>query len=205
MSPRGSVVASQEVLLPELRRTLTEDVFYPPHPPRTASALYARTHHQLVVVEDQPCAVCGVRNSTLADPAQNRDGAKALETHHNLIEWAGSSEIDWDKLAEDHPDLPNLVALAKAYHAHLVANGSFSGTLDPAIVTQFVDSDEQMLVICDVHHRAASKGIHMITGPVWELQRYERGDWDFTGSAGGSGTTADPGTAPGPAAPSPEA
>lgn len=162
----------------ELRRTLTEDVFYPEHPPRKASALYTQTHHRLVAVEDRPCVVCGVRNSTLRTPA-NRDGAKALETHHALIEWAGANAIDWDKLAADHPDLTTLHALASAYHAHLLANGSFDGTIDPAIVTQFVDSPEQMLVICDVHHRSANRGVHMVSGPVWELQRYERGDWDF--------------------------
>ena len=164
----------------ELRRTLAEDTWYPPHPPRKASALYDRTHHELVVVEDRPCAVCGVRNSTLGNPAQNKVGAKALETHHALIEWAGANAIDWDKLAADHPDLTNLTALAGAYHAHLLANGSFGGTLDPAIVTQFVDSADQMLVICDLDHRGARRGVHMITGPVWELQRYERGDWRFT-------------------------
>ena len=49
-----------------LRRTLSELVFYPEHAPRTASALYTRTHHQLVYDEDRPCVVCGVRRSTLA-------------------------------------------------------------------------------------------------------------------------------------------
>lgn len=164
----------------ELRRTLAEDVWYPPHPPRKASAVYVATHRELVVEQDRPCAVCGVRRSTLGDPAHNAVGAKALETHHALIEWAGANEIDWDKLAADHPSLPNLTALAGAYHAHLLANGTFAGTLDPDIVTRFVDSADQMLVICDVHHRSAGKGVHMISGPVWELQRYERGDWHFT-------------------------
>lgn len=173
-----------------LRRTLAELVEYPPHPPRTASALYERTHRQLVVIEDRPCAVCGVRHSTLGDPAANPCGAKALETHHDLIEWAGATEIDWDKLAADHPGLPSLAALAQAYHAHLAANGTFSGTLDPAIVTQFVDSDEQMLVLCDVHHRAAGQGIHMITGPVWELQHYAAPGWNFDGPMAATETKA---------------
>lgn len=164
-----------------LRRTLSETVWYPAHPPRTASALYTQTHHRLVALEDRPCVVCGVRNSTLMDPRHNKVDAKAIETHHALIEWAGANAIDWDKLAADHPELTSLVALAGAYHAHLLANGgAFSGTLDPAIVTAFVDSPDQMLVICDQHHRSAGKGVHMITGPIWELQRYERGDWDFT-------------------------
>jgi hypothetical protein len=172
-----------------LKRTLAEVAEYPPHPPRTASALYERTHQQLVVTEDRPCAVCGVRRSTLG--TANPYGAKALETHHDLIEWAGATEIDWDKLAADHPSLPNLVALAKAYHAHLDAHGTFEGTLDPAIVTQFVDSDEQMLVLCDVHHRSALQGIHMITGPVWQLQHYAAPGYHFVGPAAASVTMAD--------------
>lgn len=157
-------------------------MWYPPHPPRKASALYSQTHHRLVALEDRPCVVCGVRNSTLLVPTNNLVHAKAIETHHALIEWAGANAIDWDKLAADHPDLRTLMQLASAYHAHLLANdGTFGGKLDPAIVTAFVDSPDQMLVICDVHHRSSGKGVHMITGPIWELQRYERGDWDFTG------------------------
>ena len=177
-----------------LKRTLAESVMYPPHPPRTASALYERTHQQLVVIEDRPCAVCGVRHSTLGDPSANPYGAAALETHHDLVEWAGATEIDWDKLAADHPTLPNLVALAKAYHGHLDAYGTFEGTLDPGIVTQFVDSDEQMLVLCDVHHRAAQQGVHMITGPVWELQRYAAPGYHFVGPMAQTETAADPAT-----------
>ena len=165
-----------------LRRTLSETVWYPEHSPRTASALYAKTHHQLVYIEDRPCVVCGVRNSTLGSPLALAVGAKALETHHDLIEWAGQNEIDYDKLAADHPDLTTLGALAGAYHAHLNANsGRFEGTLDPAILTAFIDSTDQLIVACDAHHRSSGKGIHSITGPIWNLQRYERSDWDFVG------------------------
>lgn len=163
-----------------LKRTLAEAAYYPPHAPRKASALYTREHHQLVVVQDLPCRVCGVRNSTLHDPKANPHGAKALETHHDLIEWAGQTEIDYDKLAADHPDLPNLAALAKAYHAHLLANGAFDGKLDPAIVTAFIDSDEQLEVLCDTHHRAPFKGIHSITAPLFSLQQYEAPGYSFT-------------------------
>lgn len=166
-----------------VRRTLSETVFYPEHAPRTASALYAQTHHHLVYDLDLPCVVCGVRRSTLGDLTQNRVGARAIETHHALVEWAGQTEINWDKLAQDNPTLPTLVSIAQAFHAHLLANGSLPPDykLD---ATPFVDSTEQMLVICDVDHRGSQRGVHMITGPVWELQRYEAGDWDFTGGGG---------------------
>lgn len=162
-----------------LKRTLAENVVYPPHPPRKASALYDQTHKELVYTLDTPCAVCGVKHSTLNDPEQNIWGSKALETHHDIIEWAGATEIDWDKLAADHPTLKSLASLALAYQAHLSASGEFNGTLDPTIVTQFVDSTEQMLVLCDIHHRAALYGIHMITGPVFGLQRYEAPGYRF--------------------------
>lgn len=163
----------------QLRRTLSETAFYPEHAPRTASALYAKTHHHLVYELDSPCVVCGVRNSTLKTPA-NRLGSKQIETHHALVEWAGQTEINWDKLAADNPTLPTLVSIAQAFHAHLLANGELPPDykLD---ATPFVDSTEQMVVLCDVCHRGGSRGVHMITGPVWELSRYERGDWDFTG------------------------
>lgn len=164
----------------QLRRTLSETVWYPDHPPRSASALYTATHHHLIYELDLPCVGCGVRHSTLSDPKANPYGAKAMETHHSLVEWAGQTEINWDKLAADNPSLTTLVAVAQAFHAHLLANGELPPDykLD---TTAFVDSVDQMLVLCDIEHRSGNRGVHSITGPVWELQRYERGDWDFTG------------------------
>lgn len=42
----------------------------PPHPPREDTPLYMRTHHRLVVTLDMPCAICGVRHSTLFNPKE---------------------------------------------------------------------------------------------------------------------------------------
>ena len=59
----------------ELKRQLLEDVMYPPHEPRKASAEYARTHHHLVVELDEPCWICGIRNSDvqkITDPKVKR-------------------------------------------------------------------------------------------------------------------------------------
>lgn len=83
--------------MPDLIRTLSETVHYPPHPPRKPTALYTRTHHRLVQTLDSPCLVCGVRNSTLGDPLQNRWGATQLETHHKHIEDSLALAIDLDK------------------------------------------------------------------------------------------------------------
>ena len=68
------------------RRKLDEMAFYPAHDPRKETPAYKKVHHHLVVELDCPCLVCGVKNSTLKDPAQNRYDAKQMETHHHVIE-----------------------------------------------------------------------------------------------------------------------
>ena len=62
-------------------RTLTESVFYPPHDPRKASSEYKKVHHHLVYELDEPCWICGVRQSELPD-------GEHMETHHWHVEWA---------------------------------------------------------------------------------------------------------------------
>lgn len=65
-----------------------------------------------------------------------------LEVHHNLVEYSADSEIDWDRFKEDHPEVTS------------------------------VDDIDQMLVLCEKHHRHEYFGIHNIDYPTWELQRY---------------------------------
>ena len=73
----------------ELRETLTLECWYPDHPPRTESALFARTKHHLIHVLDTPCWICGSRESR--------------EVHHAYVEWAFSEAVDWEKVKADHP------------------------------------------------------------------------------------------------------
>lgn len=74
----------------ELVERLLVDVYYPDHPPRTESALFQRTKHDLVAVKNTPCWVCGTRI--------NR------ECHHFHLEWADSAGVDWDRMKSLHPD-----------------------------------------------------------------------------------------------------
>jgi hypothetical protein len=71
-----------------------------------------KQHDHLTKKLDLPCFVCGVKFSTLKDKTQSRYGAKAMETHHHVIE-------------------------------------------------------DNLWVLCDVHHRAKFLGIHEITYPIW--------------------------------------
>ena len=72
----------------ELHETITVDVFYPDHPPRTESPVFKATkkhwHAQNAV-----CSVCMSHEH--------------IEIHHKFIEWADSEGVDWDKVRAAHP------------------------------------------------------------------------------------------------------
>src|SRR5579885_1488185 len=85
--------------------SLRTRVITPGHPPRRETETYRHSHHQLVVVLDKPCEICGVRNSTLSDPAQNPVHARCIETHHYPVEWSYANLVDWRKVHQDYPEV----------------------------------------------------------------------------------------------------
>ena len=144
-------------------RQVTETIFHPEHEHRTASAEYRKTHHHLIDVLDEGCWVCGVRKSTLGDPASNPHGATQLETHHWYVEWALANAVDPAKILADFP------AMGAADDPHLRA---------------WLDSEGQMLVLCDVHHRHGLYGVHSTTYPAWVVQRRLKDGWDLANGPG---------------------
>ncbi|MBT8160976.1 MULTISPECIES: hypothetical protein [Arthrobacter] len=153
----------------EVDRVLHEQVFYPEHDKRTESPAYAKVHHRLVVTEDRPCLICGVRNSTLNDPAQNPHGAKQIETHHHIIEWALQNAIDLDKFNEHV--WPNL----QARHP-----GVFEKPFTQQEMLDFIDHSEfNLWCLCDIHHRHQLVGIHSITAPIWGAQNLIKDEFTY--------------------------
>jgi hypothetical protein len=65
-----------------------------------------------------------------------------LEVHHNVVEYSAMTEVDWDKVKADHPN-----------------------------ITTPEDIDG-MMVLCAKHHRGIGTGIHATDYPTWELQKY---------------------------------
>jgi hypothetical protein len=142
----------------ELRRTLVEDIFYPPHEKRHASNLYRRTHRKLIREMDEPCWICGFRYSDwekLTDPAEKK--RRQMETHHDELEWAAANGVDLAKITQDFHEIMR----------------------DRDRLRHWLDSENNMLVLCATHHRAAKTGIHMITYPAWKLQRWQGQEWTF--------------------------
>jgi hypothetical protein len=169
--------------------------FYPDHAGRTESPAYAKVHKKLCIELDLPCLVCGVKHSTLKDPAQNRYQSKAMETHHHIVEWALANAIDVDKfnnglrlnLAHRHPNDPTW---------------QYEQPFDAAKVAQWVDHSEHNLwVLCDVHHRAKFMGIHEITYPIWAPLDLLRTDFEQWARDQIAAYEKNPGQAPAPAEP----
>jgi hypothetical protein len=147
-----------EVAAHRVTRRLMETIAYPEHDPRTASEEYKHVHHHLVVELDEACWICGVRHSTLGDPAHNPRGSTQIETHHVTLEWSLANAADPAKVLASFPEM---------------------GAADEPHLREWLDSQGNMLVLCDVCHRHPQYGIHSITYPAWVAQRFLRDDWDL--------------------------
>lgn len=159
-------------------RILKEQVYYPAHSPRTESPEYAKIHHHLVKELDLPCLACGVRNSTLSDPSINKVGAKALETHHHVIEWALQNAIDLTKFNE------RIVAYHRAKDSN---SAKYAQDFTQQQMLDWIDHDpDNLWVLCDVHHRHSLVGIHSITYPIWGPQDLLLEGYEYTPPPGGA-------------------
>ena len=121
----------------------------PPHAPREDTPEYRQSHHHLTIVLDMPCQICGVRNSTLKDPVQNPFGATALESHHYPIERSLVDACDPVKVGRKFPQVT-----------------------DRASLNMFVDSEANLIVLCDVHHRSIQFGIHHLSTQDFFIQPF---------------------------------
>ncbi|TMQ16544.1 MAG: hypothetical protein E6J91_11570 [Deltaproteobacteria bacterium] len=154
----------------ENRRQLDERAFYPAHDARKESKEYAKVHKKLCIEEDLPCLVCGVRNSTLGDVKKNRYHARAMETHHHVIEWALANAIDVERF--NNTLRPNLASRHKdepMYQRDMTAQE----------IHDWVDhSPDNLWVLCDVHHRHKFLGIHELSYPIWGAQDLLKPDFE---------------------------
>lgn len=136
------------------RENETFVVHYKHHPPREDTPLYRRTHHELCIKRDLPCFVCH----------RNRKQGARTETHHWFVEKADEPDVDW-KL---------FVTRVAATAVNPQTGEALATALDWEQVVkhpdQFVDSRINMVVLCDVHHRDETRGIHHVPGPIWQRQ-----------------------------------
>jgi hypothetical protein len=159
-----------EPKLNEKRRRLDEIAFYPKHDPRTETPEYVKVHKKLAIEKDLPCLICGVRNSTLNDAKQNPYGARQMETHHHVIEWALANAIDPSKF--------NRILRPNLLHRHSETE-LYQHDMSAKEIADWVDHHEDNLwVLCDVHHRSKFFGIHEISFPIWGPMDILRPDFE---------------------------
>ncbi len=159
----------------EKHRKLDERAFYPAHSKRRETPAYRKAHDLLVKKKKLPCMICGVTYDILkdkqkrADPKLNHYGARNLETHHHIIEWALADAVDKDKFNKQI--LPHL---RYRYPHKLEYSRNFTSRQIKAWVDHSLDN---LQVLCDVHHRHKWLGVHMITYPVWSPQTLLKDDF----------------------------
>ena len=145
----------------------------PPHAPRENTPEYEAAHRHLVYGLDTPCLKCGVRRSTLGDADQNPFGAKDIETHHKHIMRSLADACDPAKVAKSFPD---------------------AGIVDQASLLRWIDSEANLIVLCDVHHRSTHYGIHHVPTEVFFAEQWFWDGWRAvaeTASETASATQAD--------------
>ena len=152
------------------KMTFTEVAFYPDHEPRKATNAYRKMHKRLVKQEDRPCAICGVKQSTLKDTKENPYRASQLETHHTIVEWALMNAIDPVKFnALIRPRL-----LKEHSHRDL-----YKQDMTEEEIKDWIDHDEDnIMVLCDVHHRSLYFGVHKVTHPIWSPANLFKEDFE---------------------------
>ena len=149
----------------EYRATLHELAYYPEHQPREQDPNYRVFHqarHHLVDVLKVGCWIGGATKADIQAglPDDHRcSGAKQLEAHHDVAEFAALNALDWQKIAADFPEVG------------ITSNEDF---------LRFAESEGGLLILCDKHHRGPNHGIHSLSYPVWTLDRYARDDYSFT-------------------------
>jgi hypothetical protein len=165
-----SVQADYAKQIHSTHQTLEEVAFYPAHDPRRETPEYKTIHDNLVNQKDLPCLVCGVRHSTLKDDNLNPYGARQMETHHHIVEWALANAVDVGKfnkilrpfLQKRHPDKPD-----------------YNNDFNQQQVLDWIDhSEDNLWVLCDIHHRHKYLGIHAITYPIWSPVDLLRDDFE---------------------------
>ena len=162
-----------------VQRLLEERAFYPPHDKRKESPAYAKIHHQMTIVDDKRCLVCGVKHSTLSDENANPFGAVQMETHHRTIEWALANAIDPVKFnqhirpglkrqAEQRSKEPDYADITDIYK---IFDDLYENDMSGDDIKKWVDhAADNLWVLCDIHHRHKFVGIHAITYPIWGPQ-----------------------------------
>lgn len=125
-------------------------VHFPPHPARTDDPHYKDFDHLHREWKKDPekwqCAIGRHRGDF-----SECDLAKPLELHHAHVEFSLQNGVDLAWLEADYP-----------------------GISDPDAVGAWVESPENLMVLCVAHHRGPG-GVHVASASDFEAEKYVKG------------------------------
>jgi len=162
---QGSNSKSTEAQSGHVRKiTCHYTVHYPEHEKRVNSTIYNKTHHELCHQKRLPCFICGKK--------EDKNAKIYLETHHFYCEKAAQNSIDWEKFGEFARTCYNIQTgenIGQNVNWKEVAK-------NPDL---FVDSPNNMIVLCKEHHISGNKGIHHVPFPDWIIQKFAKDGHEF--------------------------
>lgn len=163
---------NREVVQHEVRTSFHELIDYPTHDLRDHDPVFKDIRHQRIVVNNQPCFICGITDKIIKGPENpNPKLYTSMELHHCLVEWAMANGIDSNKW--NNNVLPYLKNTKKGVLLSPYSTVFNKQTMSPEEIKDWAHhGDENLLVLCNVHHRSPYTGIHTVSYPVWISQLY---------------------------------
>lgn len=146
----AALKATNDTAAHEQPVTRAYTLHYPAHPPRVSDPHYTDfNHYRRAHIRGARCAV-GLHRADYSE-CSSGDTDQGLELHHAHVEFSLQNGIDLAWLENDYP-----------------------GISDPTAVGAWVESGDNLLFLCERHHRGHG-GVHVAAAADWEAEKYVRG------------------------------
>lgn len=122
-------------------------IHYPSHPARTEDPHYRDFNHYHNATHDTAKCAIGEHRNDFTECSLD----KPLELHHAHVEFSLQNGVDLKWLEQDYP-----------------------GISDPDTVGAWVESAQNLLWLCEFHHRGHG-GVHVASASDFEAEKYVRG------------------------------
>lgn len=157
----------------------------PEHEPREKDPSYKLFHAAKKKMKELniPCWRCDVHYADLVERGdtpteKNPLGAYQLEAHHTDIEFSLLNAIDVDKWWESstREDAGFIVESFSRVDRWLTEHPGYKEKSHEEIFIAYMESDGNLLQLCDVCHRSKEEGIHHIPYPDWRVRAVWKDD-----------------------------
>lgn len=151
----------------------------PEHDPREKDPAYRMFHavKRELKARDVPCWRCGVRYAGLvekggAPTAANQLGAYQLEAHHFDLEFSLLNAADVEKWWDASQNDPaGFVPAFSMLDGWLDRHPEYKAKHHEDVFNAYMESEGNLMQLCDVCHRSKDQGIHHIPYPDWRAMR----------------------------------